>query len=390
MKNRTPVAREDRPALPDFTPVPRRCARHDGWTPERQKAFIEALADTGSVSRAAAMVNMSSEGAYYLRRQPGAEEFRRAWEAALDYGVARMKDIAFERAIEGYLVPCFVGGKLIGWRRKHNDRLLMFCLRHYGEDASGKRTTINYFSTKAVAGSSSAPSVATPARSAAGAARRDASPDRPAAGEAEPFDVTDSLRDGAAALAAAETSVTSVRTTMRESSGRDLDSSTAVIDSFAGVPLDETAQAEILAILRACAERRRAVDGTPDDPDEPFIAAEQPLQDMVIRDELTDGRPRTVRGRPRPAYDVVATPEQMLEHDPRLLIQPDELYRSGEGERRWEMLDDEAGMQAIEDAVESVKRARAPSVVPPAQSAAETARRDAKPARPAGRRPKAD
>jgi len=79
MKNRTPVARSDRPALPDFTPVPRRCARHDGWTPERQKAFIEALADTGSVSRAAAMVNMSSEGAYYLRRQHGAEEFRRAW-----------------------------------------------------------------------------------------------------------------------------------------------------------------------------------------------------------------------------------------------------------------------------------------------------------------------
>lgn len=30
------------------------------------------LADTGSVSRAAQMVNMSPEGAYYLRRQPGA------------------------------------------------------------------------------------------------------------------------------------------------------------------------------------------------------------------------------------------------------------------------------------------------------------------------------
>jgi hypothetical protein len=141
MKTRTPVPRDERPPLPAFMPVPRK-PRHDGWTPERQKAFIEALADTGSVSRAAAMVNMSSEGAYYLRRQPGADGFRRAWEAALDYGVARMKDIAFERAIEGYLVPMFVGGRLIGWRRKHNDRLLMFCLRHYGEDANGKRTRI--------------------------------------------------------------------------------------------------------------------------------------------------------------------------------------------------------------------------------------------------------
>jgi hypothetical protein len=29
-------------ALPDFTPVPRKLPRHDGWTPARQKAFIEA------------------------------------------------------------------------------------------------------------------------------------------------------------------------------------------------------------------------------------------------------------------------------------------------------------------------------------------------------------
>jgi len=154
MQNRTPIAAEARPPLPDFTPVPRKY-RHDGWTPERQKAFIGALADTGSVSRAAAMVNMAQANCYTLRRAAGAESFRRAWAAALDFGVARLKDIAFERAIDGYLVPVFVAGKLMGFRRKHNDALLMFCLRHYGQDAGGKRTTINYFSTRAgaVAGS---------------------------------------------------------------------------------------------------------------------------------------------------------------------------------------------------------------------------------------------
>lgn len=56
MRDRTPVSAEERPPLPEFTPVPSK-PRHDGWTPERQKAFIEALADTGSVSRAAAMVD---------------------------------------------------------------------------------------------------------------------------------------------------------------------------------------------------------------------------------------------------------------------------------------------------------------------------------------------
>ena len=150
MKNRTPVPREARPPLPAFTPVPRK-PRHDGWTPERQKAFIEALADTGSVEIACREVNMSSVGAYYLRRQPGAEEFRRAWTAALDMGVQRLRDVAMERALYGELVPVFIGGKHAGYRRKYNDRLLMFCLRHWSQDKDGRRVTVNYFSSKASA-----------------------------------------------------------------------------------------------------------------------------------------------------------------------------------------------------------------------------------------------
>ena len=76
----------DRPriALPDFTPVPRRRNRRDGWTPERQRGFVAALAETGSVPAAARAVGMTPEGAYQLRRQPGAETFAAAWTAALD------------------------------------------------------------------------------------------------------------------------------------------------------------------------------------------------------------------------------------------------------------------------------------------------------------------
>ena len=134
--------------LPTFEPVPRK-HRHDGWTPERQRAFIHALADTGSVSRAARHVNMSPEGAYYLRRQPGSEQFRRAWEAALDFGVQRLKDIAYERAIDGQLSPVFVAGKLKGFRRIRNDRLLMFCLRMNARDEHGRRLSASYFDPNA-------------------------------------------------------------------------------------------------------------------------------------------------------------------------------------------------------------------------------------------------
>ncbi|MDO9369938.1 MAG: hypothetical protein Q7T68_15330 [Sphingopyxis sp.] len=229
MQNRTPIAAEARPPLPDFTPVPRKY-RHDGWTPERQKAFIAALADTGSVSRAAAMVNMAQANCYTLRRAAGAESFRRAWEAALDFGVARLKDIAFERAIDGYLVPVFVAGKLMGFRRKHNDALLMFCLRHYGQDAGGKRTTINYFSTRAgaVAGSG----------------------------------------DGGAGAAGAmaEASTTTVRTVIHGDGvgvgdpTQTQDAAAALLDGYEGTALDAQAEAEIGSALLALAERQRALD----------------------------------------------------------------------------------------------------------------------------------
>lgn len=239
--------------------------RHDGWTPERQKAFISALADTGSVSRAAAMVNMAQTNCYTLRRAPGAESFRRAWEAALDFGVARLKDIAFERAIDGYLVPIFVGGKLLGYRRRHNDALLMFCLRHYGQDANGKRTTINYFSTRASAGAGAAVAGAGEAGGAGG-------------------------RAGAGAVA--EASTTTVRTVIQGpsaalgTSGDGLaaqDDAAALIEGFDGVALDAQAKAEIDAALLALAERRRtmhaaieagdhdAVAWQADDPDVPLV-----------------------------------------------------------------------------------------------------------------------
>jgi hypothetical protein len=116
--------------LPPFTPVPRLCARHDGWTPERQIAFIEALADTGSVEAACKAVNMSTVGAYHLRRQPGAASFRKAWETALQLGVARVEDVVMDRALNGVEEPLYSYGKLIGTRRRYNDRLLMFILRN--------------------------------------------------------------------------------------------------------------------------------------------------------------------------------------------------------------------------------------------------------------------
>jgi hypothetical protein len=94
-------------------------------------------------------VNMSMEGAYWLRRQPGSDSFRAAWEAALNLGVQRLKDEVYERALEGQLHPVFVGGKLKGFKRVKNDRLLMFALRMNAKDEYGRRMAATYFDPNA-------------------------------------------------------------------------------------------------------------------------------------------------------------------------------------------------------------------------------------------------
>jgi hypothetical protein len=133
MKNVTHSAnprKNKKGTIPAFTPVPRLRERHDGWTPERQAGFIEALAELGSVKAAANRMGMTPEGAYLLRRHPDADEFRKAWEAALKCGVQRLEDVAMERALHGVQVPVYHFGEVIGTRTVYNDYLLMFLLRN--------------------------------------------------------------------------------------------------------------------------------------------------------------------------------------------------------------------------------------------------------------------
>ncbi len=86
---------------PDFTPVPLARTRHDGWTPERQRLFLIALAALGTVDAAAQAVGMSRISAYNLKKRDGAESFAREWDRAVGFGRSMMFDYAMERAING-------------------------------------------------------------------------------------------------------------------------------------------------------------------------------------------------------------------------------------------------------------------------------------------------
>jgi hypothetical protein len=127
---------EPKPIIP-FEPVPLR-ARRDGWTVEKQCAFIEALAETGVVEEACRRVGMSRTSADNLRGRPCGVHFRRAWEAAIDYSLYRIEEDAFTRSRRGVARPIFYKGEQVGEWRHHDERLTMFLLRARRPQRYGK------------------------------------------------------------------------------------------------------------------------------------------------------------------------------------------------------------------------------------------------------------
>ncbi|HEX8573935.1 MAG TPA: hypothetical protein VF759_14415 [Allosphingosinicella sp.] len=123
-----------------FEPVPSRTKRRDGWTPERQRGFIAALAMVGIVSWAAEAVGMSRKTAYDLLKRAGPDsEFAAAWREAQAVGRRRTVLNGGDRALKGGEVPRFYRGVQRGTRRVHDDRLLAAALRAIGRAQGASR-----------------------------------------------------------------------------------------------------------------------------------------------------------------------------------------------------------------------------------------------------------
>lgn len=97
--------------------------RRDGWTPERQRRFVEALAAAGTVAAAARAVGKSAWSAYKLGDRPGAGSFARAWEIAQQMAGDRVFALAIDRAINGVETPRFYRGQQVGTVRQTDFRL---------------------------------------------------------------------------------------------------------------------------------------------------------------------------------------------------------------------------------------------------------------------------
>ena len=124
----TPAPAARAPAPLAFTPIRLR-KRRDGWTADRQVAFIAALAESGCVDEACQRVGMRRASAYALLSRNDSISFRAAWDAALDLAIGALGDAARSRAIHGVTRPVFYKGEQIGERRYFDERLTMFLLK---------------------------------------------------------------------------------------------------------------------------------------------------------------------------------------------------------------------------------------------------------------------
>ncbi|MEP6784553.1 MAG: hypothetical protein ABI898_02310 [Sphingomonadales bacterium] len=120
--------------IPTFTPWRAKRERVGGWSAAVQRAFMAELTRIGSARAAAQAVGKTVRSAYILRNKPGAESFAAAWAEALARGRENARDVAIGRALHGEVVPKFRNGRFMGYRMRHNDRLLLGVLNTRGRE----------------------------------------------------------------------------------------------------------------------------------------------------------------------------------------------------------------------------------------------------------------
>lgn len=114
-----------------------RAVRHDGWTPERQRAFLDALAACGVVADACRVVGMGRDSAYDLRKRAEGRAFALAWDAAVLIARGRIGDELFSRAMHGCVDRVYKEGELVAERHRHDNRLAMAVLTRLDRQAEG-------------------------------------------------------------------------------------------------------------------------------------------------------------------------------------------------------------------------------------------------------------
>jgi hypothetical protein len=117
-----------------------------GLTPERRRAFLEALRATGSpvaAARAATPKGTGEQAGYstFNRLRRADPTFAREWEDALADALATIESEIVRRAFDPPRRPVFDGGQVVGWveDRNSSDRLLLRAAQKLNPDWAERR-----------------------------------------------------------------------------------------------------------------------------------------------------------------------------------------------------------------------------------------------------------
>jgi len=111
------------PALATSRPTP----RHDGWSPERRRIFLECVADGHTIEAACAHVGMSKASVYALRRRDAG--FALAWSGAALRARDTVADVLMSRAIDGQVDTWTRADGTEVRRHRYDNRLALALLR---------------------------------------------------------------------------------------------------------------------------------------------------------------------------------------------------------------------------------------------------------------------
>ncbi|MFL6846252.1 MAG: hypothetical protein ACJ8ER_15390 [Allosphingosinicella sp.] len=123
--------------VPVATDALGRKRRSDGFTPDRQCVFLEALARCGVAADACRAAGISRDTAYNLRNSAEGAAFALGWNAAVLISRGRLADELESRALNGVVEKIYRNGELWAERHRHDNRLAMAVLARLDRQAEG-------------------------------------------------------------------------------------------------------------------------------------------------------------------------------------------------------------------------------------------------------------
>ena len=111
------------------------------FSAKKKDAFVQALAATGHVGKAAAAIGFTARVAYQHRHLDPA--FAQAWDEALAAAMDTvLEPEAIRRAVEGVEKAVYHRGEQIGIQREYSDTLLIFLLKGWKSDRYKERSEV--------------------------------------------------------------------------------------------------------------------------------------------------------------------------------------------------------------------------------------------------------